>query len=62
MCDLNAFVIKAGHEELLLENVDLIRIEDGLVYLRTLFGEEKIFKGKLREVQGVKRKILLEGS
>lgn len=60
MCELNAYVMRTGKEELLLENVDIIRIEDGQVYLRTLFGEEKVFKGKLREIQGIKRKIILE--
>jgi len=60
MCDLSAFMVKAGNEELVLENVDLVRVEDGKVYLRSLFGEERVIEGKLKEVHGTKRKIVLE--
>ncbi|MDA8169001.1 MAG: CooT family nickel-binding protein [Nitrospiraceae bacterium] len=60
MCELNAFVVGPGKEELFLESVDIIRPEDGSVYLRSLFGEEKRFEGRIKEIQAIKRKILLE--
>jgi predicted RNA-binding protein len=62
MCDLNAVVLKSGKEELILENVDLVKVEDGKIYLRSLFGEERVFEGKLKEVHGTKRKLILEPS
>jgi len=62
MCDLSAFVVKGREEELILENVDLVRVEEGKVYLRSLFGEERVFEGRLKEVHATKRKIVLEPS
>jgi predicted RNA-binding protein len=60
MCDTNAYVYKDGNEELYLENVDLIRPEEQKVYLRSLFGEEKLFEGKIKEISLMKHKIVLE--
>lgn len=60
MCDTNAYVIREGKEELYLESVNLIRPEDGRVYLKNLFGEEKLFEGKIREVSLKTNKVLLE--
>lgn len=60
MCDTNAYIYKDGEEELYLENVDLLRPEDGTVYLRNLFGEEKVFEGSIKEIRLLKHKVLLE--
>ncbi|MDA8087282.1 MAG: CooT family nickel-binding protein [Nitrospiraceae bacterium] len=62
MCELNAYITGADKEELYLESVDIIRPGEDGIYLRSLFGEERLFKGKLKEIQAVKRKILLEKS
>ncbi len=62
MCELNAYITGAGGEELYLESVDIIRPEEGGVYLKSLFGEERLFKGRIKEIQAIKRKILLEKS
>ena len=61
MCDLNAYVLKQGKEELLLESVNHVRAENGEVVLRNLFGEEKKVRGGLvREVSLVKNRIIVE--
>jgi predicted RNA-binding protein len=60
MCDLNAFVIRTGKEELVLESVDTVKIEGDKITLRSLFGEEKTLVGQIKEIQGLKRKIILE--
>jgi predicted RNA-binding protein len=60
MCDTNAFIIRDGQEELYLESVNYIRPEGDAVYLRSLFGEEKIFEGKIREISLKTNKVLLE--
>jgi len=60
MCDLKAYVIKQGKEELLLESVNLIRVENNEVVLRNLFGEEKKLTGAVREVSLVKNRVLVE--
>ena len=59
MCEANAYIIKNGEEELLLESVDLVRPEnDGSFCLINIFGEQKIFNGKLKEMNLVNHKIL----
>lgn len=60
MCELNAYIKKADKEELFLENVDLIRPEENKIYLKTMFGEERTFQGRIKEIQALKRKIILE--
>jgi len=61
MCDTNAYVLRDGSEELYLESVTLIRPEDKSVYLKNLFGEEKRFAGKIKEISLKANKVLLEG-
>jgi len=60
MCEANAYIYKDGNEELYLENVDVMRPEDGKIFMKNLFGEQKIFEGEIREVSLLRHKILLE--
>ena len=60
MCEANAYVYKDGNEELYLENVDIMRPEEGKIFLKNLFGEQKVFEGEIREVSLLRHKILLE--
>lgn len=60
MCEANAYIEKEGKEELYLENVDILRFEEGKVYMRNLFGEQKYFEGKVREISLIKHRIILE--
>jgi predicted RNA-binding protein len=59
MCDLTAFVLKQGKEELLLESVNHVRVEKGEVVLRNLFGEEKKVRGEVREVSLVRNRVVI---
>ena len=61
MCEANAFLFKEGKEELLLEGVDILQPEEGGQYrLVSIFGEQKIIKGKLKGMNLVNHKILFE--
>jgi predicted RNA-binding protein len=60
MCEANAYVYSNGKEELYLESVDIMRPEEGKIYLRNLFGEQKIFEGEIKEISLLKHKIILE--
>ncbi len=62
MCDLKAYVKKQGVEELLLESVNDVRVENGEVVVRNLFGEEKRLRGVVSEVSLSKNRILVEQS
>lgn len=60
MCEANAYIMKDGKEELYLENVDIMKPEKGKIFLKNLFGEQKVFEGELKEVSLLKRKIILK--
>lgn len=59
MCELNAYVSEEGKDMLFLENVDSVRLEGGKVFLRNLFGEEKVFEGLLKEISLKKGRVIL---
>jgi predicted RNA-binding protein len=60
MCEANAYIYKDGKEEMYLESVDIMRPEEGKIYLRNLFGEQKMFDGAIKEISLLKHKIILE--
>ncbi|MCE5245064.1 MAG: CooT family nickel-binding protein [Desulfobacteraceae bacterium] len=60
MCEANAYLLKDGREELLMEAVDVIENEDDQVRVANIFGEQKIVKGRIRSMSLVEHKILLE--
>jgi predicted RNA-binding protein len=60
MCEANAYLYKNGKEELYLESVDVMQPEGDRIYLKNLFGEQKTFHGKVREISLLKHKIVLE--
>jgi predicted RNA-binding protein len=60
VCDLKAFGKKDDREDLILEAVNVIRVESGEVILRNLFGEEKRVRGEVREVSLVKNKVIVD--
>ncbi len=59
MCEANAYLETDGKEELYLENVDIMKPEDGKIYMRNLFGEQKYFEGSIKEISLIKHKIIL---
>jgi len=60
MCEANAYIYKDGKEELYLENVDVMKPENGKIFMKNLFGEQKIFEGEIKEVSLLRHKIILE--
>lgn len=60
MCDLKAYLKKQGREELLLESVNQVRVENGEVVVRNLFGEEKKVRGTVSEISLPRNRIVVE--
>ncbi|HSB33456.1 MAG TPA: CooT family nickel-binding protein [Nitrospirota bacterium] len=60
MCDVKVYVARQGKEELLLEAVNHLRVEQGEVTVRNLFGEEKKVRGQVREVSLVKNRVVVD--
>jgi predicted RNA-binding protein len=60
MCEANAYILKNGVEELLLESVDkVVPVEDGIM-LENIFGQQKTIKARIKEMALVSHKIILE--
>lgn len=60
MCEANAYIYEDGREVIYLESVDVMRPEQGKLYLRNLFGEQKIFDGEIREISLLNHRIILQ--
>ncbi len=60
MCEANAYIYEDGEEKLYLENVDILRPEGNKIYLKNLFGEQKEFEGRIKEISLISHKIVLE--
>lgn len=60
MCEAAAYVVKDGQEELILEAVDLVEPENGGFRLVSIFGEQKMVSGKIRNINLVNHRIVFE--
>ncbi len=60
MCEANAYLIKEGIEELILEDISILRPENGELYLQNIFGEQKRIKAKIKEMNLLDHRIILE--
>lgn len=61
MCEANAYLAKNGKEELLLESVDLVEpMADGSWRLLSIFGEQKLVKGRIRRMNLNDHKLFFE--
>jgi predicted RNA-binding protein len=60
MCEANAYLIESGEETLVMENVDVLRPEENGVYLQDIFGGQRTIKARIKELNLVDHRILLE--
>lgn len=61
MCESDVYMLRNGQEELLMEKVDrVIPGEDDTIFLENIFGERRVVKARLREMELVRHRILLE--
>ena len=59
MCLSTAYFSRQGEKELLLKEVASVKAADGKLQLRTLFGEQKEVKAKVKEIEFLSHSILL---
>jgi predicted RNA-binding protein len=59
MCEANAYILKNGQEELLLSEVDIIEPEGDGLRLVSIFGEQKLVKADIQQINLVNHKIIL---
>lgn len=60
MCEANAYLVKGDHEELVMEGVDVMEPRGEELYLRSIFGEQKFLRARLKSTSLVEHRILLE--
>ncbi len=61
MCESNAYIVKDGEEELLMESVDVIEPQEGGRFrLVGIFGDQKIIRGRLVLMNLVSHRIVFE--
>ena len=60
MCEASVYMSKDGKEELILEEVDVIRPENGKFYLRSITGEQMQVEAEIKEISLLNHKIVLE--
>jgi predicted RNA-binding protein len=61
MCEANAYIVKDGVEQLLMESVDIVEPEnDNNWRIVGIFGDQKIIKGNIKSMNLVEHKILFE--
>jgi predicted RNA-binding protein len=60
MCEANAYLIKEGTEELILEAVDKVENEGDRVKIENIFGEQKVVLGRIRSMSLVNHRIEIE--
>jgi predicted RNA-binding protein len=60
MCEANVYIIKNGEEKLIMESVDTLRPEKDGIYLLDIFGGQRTIKARIKELNLVDHRILLE--
>jgi len=60
MCESNAYIVKDGKEELVMESVGVVKVQGGTVVLRSIFGDETSVQAELRELDLTGHRIVLK--
>ena len=60
MCLSKAYVDTDGKRELVMKEIASIGFEEGKLLLTTLFGEQKVIKADIREINFLTHSIVLE--
>jgi predicted RNA-binding protein len=60
MCEANAYLLKEGKEELIFEDLMILRPEQEDIYLQNIFGEQKRIKARIKEMNLVEHRVILE--
>ncbi|MBI4777020.1 MAG: CooT family nickel-binding protein [Deltaproteobacteria bacterium] len=60
MCEATAYLIRNGKEEKLLESVDIVEPDNGKLRIVNIFGEQKLVDAKIKKLNLVEHKIVLE--
>ncbi|MGQ9653646.1 MAG: CooT family nickel-binding protein [Thermodesulfobacteriota bacterium] len=60
MCEANAYLVRESGEELVMESVDVLEPRGDRLYLRSIFGDQKLIPARLKTTSLLEHRILLE--
>lgn len=60
MCQSSVYVLVDGQEQLLLEEVALVEVKGSQVTMKTLFGEPATLQARVKRIDLMKHRIVLE--
>ncbi len=60
MCESNAYLMKDGKEELVMENVIYVKPQGDHIVMRSIFGEQTSIQADLLEMDLTGHRIVLE--
>ncbi len=60
MCEVNVYFLKDNHEQQVMESAYVIKREDDNYYFLNIFGEQEFLKGKLKTIDLMSHKVILE--
>ena len=60
MCDANAYLVKNGAEEVLLQSVDLVEMDGDEAKLVNIFGERKVVRARLKLFDNSQGRLVFE--
>ncbi|MBW2020918.1 MAG: CooT family nickel-binding protein [Deltaproteobacteria bacterium] len=60
MCEANAYIIRDGKEELVMEAVDKIEPENDGIQMVNIFGDQKFLRAHIHALFLVNHKIILK--
>lgn len=60
MCEANAYLVKEGKEQLIMEAVDKVENEGDHITIENIFGEQKMVHGRIRSMSLVNHRIVIE--
>jgi len=59
MCEASAYLQREDQEELLFEDMEIIRPERGKIFLKSIYGEQKLISVEIKESALINHKIIL---
>ena len=60
MCQTSAYIMRDGQEELVLQDVISVTPEQGGIRMVNLFGEEKTVPGRIRQIDLLAHRIIIQ--
>lgn len=60
MCEADVYLLRHGQEELVMEKVDRIIPQVDSLFMENVFGERKVVRARIKEMELVRHRIVLE--